>query len=163
MRLVAVHCVAGRSDPSRSSEFGPRKLVVTSRRSPVRFPFVWSRQAFLATVSRHEEGLWQDGGTQRCSQAQRKGIAICPRDETTSPPQWSWGRVPTLRLGRCGFDPQLGHTKDYQNGTHCFSARHSVFRIEFGKLDHPMIHRCWSLLLLGHIWRRYFTSFGMWQ
>lgn len=31
-------------------------------------------------------------------------------------------RVSALRLGGCGFDPWLGHTKDYKNGTHCLIA-----------------------------------------
>lgn len=38
-----------------------------------------------------------------------------------------------LTLVDCGFNLQLGYSKDFKNGSHCLPA------VELGKLDHPMI------------------------
>lgn len=49
--------------------------------------------------------------------------------EEEQPPQSSSGTVATLRLRGCGFDPQLGHTKDCKDGTHGLLTWHSAFGV----------------------------------
>lgn len=47
---------------------------------------------------------------------------------------WSGRRATALRLVGCGYDSQLGHTKDCQSGTHCHLAWPALW-----ELNHPMI------------------------
>ena len=39
-----------------------------------------------------------------------------------TPARWLSGRVSALLPGGCWFNPQLGHTKDFKNGTSCSFA-----------------------------------------
>lgn len=59
------------------------------------------------------------------------------------PAQWPSGRLSALRLQGCGFDPELGHAKDFKSGIHCLPAWRSVFRVGLGGVRGPDNFQPW--------------------
>ena len=67
---------------------------------------------FLHSFVQRKEGYWT--------------AVICYLDCT----QWSSCRVLAKCTRGCGFDSQLGNTKDFKNGTWCFLAKRPAFKCQ---------------------------------